>query len=327
MFVYDPDQPRSQETIIDTVYYNNDEIINKYSGFEPRISIRYSIGENSSIKMSYNRINQYINQVSNTTVMTPADTWKLSNEYVKPLVCGQYAVGYFRNFRNNMYETSVELYYKKLSHIIEYKNGASLLMNPALEADLLDANGYNYGMELYINKKEGKLTGWVSYVYSTSMRRTSGQSMDEQGNRNTYYPSTYYQPHNLSIGGNYHISRRWRFSWTFVYRTGRPTTLPELSYTVNGNTMIYYSDRNEYRLPDYHRLDIAITCDESLKIKKFWKGSWTFSVINLYGRKNAYSVYYKKEKPSSANNFSNYSLYKLYVIGMPFPTLTYNFSF
>ena len=327
MLVYDPAKPRSRETITDTAYYSKGGIMKKYSGFEPRISLRYSIGENNSLKLSYNRINQYINLVSNTTVMNPADTWKLSNEYVKALVCGQYAVGYFQNFRNNMYETSVELYYKKLDHLIEYKDGASLILNPALEADLLDAKGYNYGAELYINKNKGRLTGWLSYAYSASRRRTSGLSTDQQVNVNNYYPSSYDQPHNLNMVGNYHISRRWRFSWTFSYRIGRPITLPELAYKIKDNTLIYYSDRNKYRLPDYHRLDIAITCDESLKIKKFWKGSWTFSIVNVYGRKNAYSVYYKKDTPSIANNFSNYSLYKLYVIGIPLPTLTYNFTF
>lgn len=228
---------------------------------------------------------------------------------------------------NNTFETSFELYFKQLHHIIEYKDGAVLLMNPAIEAGLLDASGYNYGAEVYINKNKGRLTGWVSYAYSVSKRHTTSALSEEQVNRNSYFPSTYDQPHNLNIIGNYHISRRWRFSWTFTYRTGRPVTLPELTYTVGNNTLIYYSDRNKFRLPDYHRLDLAITCDESLRIKKFWKGSWTFSIVNVYGRKNAYSVYFQKATPSASNSYKNYSLYMLYVIGRPLPTLTYNFSF
>jgi hypothetical protein len=149
---------------------------------------------------------------------------------------------------------------------------------------------------------------------------TNGKTATEQVNDNEYFPSVYDKPHNLNLVGNYHISRRWRFSWTYSYSTGRPVTLPEYKFEVGGNELVHYSDRNEYRLPDYHRLDVSITCDESLKIKKFWKGSWTFSIINVYGRKNLYSTYFQKEYP-------NYNLYALYIIGRPLPTLTYNFSF
>jgi len=327
MFVYNPSQPLSPESIVDTIDYGKNKSVKSYSGLEPRASLRYTIDDNSSVKISYNRINQYINMVSNTMVMNPADVWKLSNEYVKPLACDQLAIGYFRNLHKNMFETSIEVYYKKLKNIVEYKDGASIMLNPKLEADLLNANGYNYGTEIYIKKSSGRLTGWISYAYSSSLRHTSGANVTEQINRNAYFPSSYDKPHNLNIVGNYHISRRWRFSWTFSYNTGRPTTLPELKYAVGNNQLVYYSDRNKYRLPDYHRLDVAITCDESLRVKKFWKGSWTFSIVNVYGRKNAYSIYFHKEIPSEINNYRSYSLYKLYIIGRPLPTLTYNFSF
>jgi hypothetical protein len=320
VFLYRPSSAKSEETIIDTLHYGKNKSIANYSGFEPRISFRYTINENSSVKLSYNRINQYINIVSNSSVMNPADCWKLSDTYVEPLKCDQYALGYYRNFKNNMFEISIETYYKKLQHIIEYKDGASLLVNQTLDADLLNAKGYNYGVELYIKKNSGRLTGWLTYSYSTSQRRTYSKTASEQVNRNEYYPSVYDKPHNLNLVGNYHISRRWRFSGAFSYSTGRPVTLPEYKYAVGGNELVYYSDRNKYRLPAYHRLDISITCDESLKIKKFWKGSWTFSIINLYGRKNLYSSYFLKEN-------SNYNLYALYIIGRPLPTLTYNFSF
>jgi hypothetical protein len=320
VFVYNPSEVKSEESIIDTAHYGKNKTIASYSGFEPRISFRYTINENSSFKVSYNRINQYINLVSNSTVMNPADLWKLSDTYVKPLKCDQYALGYYRNFKKNMFETSLEIYYKRLKNIIEYKDGASLLVNPTLDADLLNAKGYNYGIELYVKKNSGRLTGWLTYSYSASKRRTNGQTTSEQVNRNEYFPSVYDKPHNLNVIGNYHISRRWRFSWAFSYSTGRPVTLPEYKYSLGGNELVYYSDRNKYRLPDYHRLDISITRDESLKIKKFWKGSWTFSIVNLYGRKNLYSSYFQKE-------ISDYNLYALYIIGRPLPTLTYNFSF
>jgi hypothetical protein len=259
--------------------------------------------------------------------MNPADVWKLSDTYVKPLVCDQLALGFFRNFSGNTFETSAEFYYKKLNHIIEYKNGATLMLNPTLEADLLDASGYNYGTELFIRKNAGRMTGWLSYAYSTARRRTRGIFKEDRVNGNRYFPSSYDQPHSMNMVGNYHLSRRWRFSWTFTYSTGRPVTLPELAYTVGDNQLIYYSDRNKYRLPDYHRLDVAITCDESLRIKKFWKGSWTFSIINLYGRKNKYSVYFLRDAPVQSASYGPNSLYSLYIIGRPLPALTYNFTF
>jgi hypothetical protein len=327
LFVYDPLRPRSRETIIDTLHYGLNKPINSWSGWEPRISVRYSFNDNNSLKLSLTRVRQHINLVSNTTVMNPADVWKLSNAYVKPLVCDQLAVGFFRNFAKNSFETSLELYYKKMNHLIEYKNGASLILNPALEADLLDASGYNCGAELYLRKNTGRLTGWLSYALSTSQRHSNGTNRESQVNENRWFPSSNDQPHSLNMVGNYYISKRWRFSWTFTYNTGRPVTLPELIYTVGDHQLIYYSDRNKYRLPDYHRLDVAITRDESLRIKKFWKGSWTFSVINLYGRKNKYSVFFQRNPPVEAGNNRQNSLYALYIIGRPLPALTYNFTF
>ena len=320
VFVYDPSVVKSKESIVDTVHYEKNKTIASYSGFEPRISFRYTINDNSSVKLSFSLINQYINLVSNSTVMNPADLWKMSNTYSKPLRCDQYALGYYRNFRKNMFETSLEIYYKRLTNIIEYKDGASLLLNPNLDADLLNAKGYNYGVELYVRKNSGRLTGWLTYSYSVSKRRTNGITPSEQVNKNEYFPSIYDKPHNLNVIGSYHLSKRWRFSWAFSFSTGRPVTLPEYKYSAGGIELVYYSDRNKYRLPDYHRLDISITCDESLKNKKFWKGSWTFSIVNLYSRKNLYSSYLQEE-------ISDYSLYALYIIGRPLPTLTYNFSF
>jgi hypothetical protein len=327
VFMYDPKRPRSEETITDTLFYGKNKPVKTWSGIEPRLSVRYSFNDLNSIKLSFTRMRQYINLISNTTVMNPADIWKLSNNYVNPLVCDQLAAGYFHNFLNNAFETSVEVYYKKLNHIIEYKNGATLILNPSLEDDLLDASGYNYGAELYVRKNSGRLTGWLSYAYSKAQRHTHGFNKEEQVNGNRYFPSSYDQPHSMNMVGNYHISRRWRFSWTFTYSTGRPVTLPELSYIVGDNQLIYYSERNKYRLPDYHRMDIAITCDESLRQKKFWKGSWTLSVINLYGRKNKYSVFFQKDPPIESSSFRHNSLYSLYIIGRPLPALTYNFTF
>jgi hypothetical protein len=326
-FIYKEAGPITKENIVDTIFYSKGSKIKKYSGLEPRLSLRYSINDVSSVKLSYSRMNQYINLISNTSVMAPTDIWHLSDLYAKPLKCDQYTLGYFHNFKSGAIETSLELYYKTLTNLIEYKNGAQLLLNDHLETDLINAKGKDYGIEAYLKKNTGKLTGWISYTYSRALEKTTGEDASSQINNNNYFPSNYDKPHNLVINLNYHISRRWRFSGSFLYSTGRPVTLPEVQYDYEGYQILYYSDRNKYRLPDYNRLDIAITWDESLRKKKIWKGSWTLSVINLYGRKNAYSVFYERDVPSAENNYREYSLYKLYIIGRPLPTLTYNFSF
>lgn len=327
IYIYQPDLPRTPGSVTDSLIYGNNKPICWYSGIEPRLSLRFTISNNSSVKLSYNRIHQFVNLVSNTAVMAPTDVWKLSSPNLKPLTCDHFVVGYFRNFKNNTYETSIELYYKSLMNAIEYKNGADLLLNPYLEADLTNVKGYNYGVELYVKKNTGKLTGWVSYTFSRSLQKTNGIFTEDKINDNQLFPSNFDRPNNLILNANYHISKRWRFNGTFTYSTGRPVTLPELKFDYQGYQLLYYSDRNKYRLPDYHRLDVSITHDESLRIRKKWKGSWTFSVINLYGRKNAYSVFYKKEGHLVSNDYRQYDTYMLYIIGRPLPLLTYNFTF
>jgi hypothetical protein len=327
VYVYMPDSPKNRESIIDSVNYGNNKPIISYSGLEPRVSLRFSISERSSVKLSYNRIHQYINLVSNTAVMTPSDVWKLSSPDLKPLRCDHLAIGYFQNFKNNYIESSIEIYYKRLKNAIDYKNGTKILLNPYLETDLLNVIGNNFGVELYIKKNTGKLTGWASYTYSRSIQKSTGVYEEEKINNNKYFPSSYDRPNNLIINLNYHISRRWRFGSTFTYNTGRPVTLPELKFSYRDFQLLYFSDRNKYRLPDYHRLDVSITYDKSLKIRKNWKSSWTLSIVNLYGRQNAYSVFYKKEEHMVSNEYKLYDTYMLYIIGIPFTTLTYNFSF
>ena len=327
IYIYQSGVPRSRGSVIDSLTYANNKPICRYSGLEPRISLRFTLSDNSSVKLSYNRIHQYINLVSNTAVMAPTDVWKLSSPNLKPLTCDHFAVGYFKNFKNNMYETSIEAYYKSLTNAIEYKNGADLLLNPYLEADLTNVRGYNYGVELYVKKNSGRLTGWVSYTFSRSLQQSNGVFTEDKINDNQIFPSNFDRPNNLILNANYHISKRWRFNGTFTYSTGRPVTLPELKFDYQGYQLLYYSDRNKYRLPDYHRLDVSMTLDESLKIKRKWKGSWTFSIINLYGRKNAYSVYYQKGAHMVSNEYRQYDTYMLYIIGRPLPMLTYNFTF
>ncbi|MEE4176281.1 MAG: TonB-dependent receptor [Bacteroides sp.] len=324
--LYEENMPRLPENIIDTLWYDSNEVMASYNGLEPRAGLRFNVGETSSVKLSFSRINQYINLISNTSVMAPADIWKLSDRHLKPLRSDQYAVGYFRNFLDNSIETSVEAYFKQLHNAIEYKSGAEIALNDYLETDIINAEGYNYGLEFYVRKNAGRLTGWTSYTWSASRVRSASPYAESQINGNEYFPSNFDRPHNLVINANYHISRRWRLAGTFTYNTGRPITLPEHTFLQGSNQLIYYSDRNKYRLPDYHRLDISITLDENLRVNRRGKGSWTVSIMNLYGRKNPFSVFYKKQ-PTGLYEPRSFKLYQLYIIGRPLPTLTYNFSF
>ncbi len=317
----------STVNIIDSVSYGKYEANSNYSGFEPRMGLKFQVDASSSVKLSYNRTLQYINLVSNSSVSAPSDTWYLSNRYIKPTLNEQIALGYFKNFMNNTVETSIELYYKKSKNNIETKNNAIILMNRSLETELINTLGYAYGIELYVKKVTGKLTGWVSYTFSQAQRRSQSLIPEEQINANAYFPSDYDKPHNLIVNGTFQITRQWRVGGTFTYSTGRPITLPELAFSSGGNQLIYYSDRNKYRLPEYHRLDLSLSYDGSLRVKKKWYSYWTLSLVNVYSRKNIHSVFYQKTAPSQANNYQQYALYKLTIIGRPLPTLTYNFNF
>ncbi len=327
MRIFKQDMPQLADNVLEVQDYKKSDIAYSHNGIEPRFSIIYKLNTESSVKASYSKMHQYFNLVSNTSVMAPTDVWKLSDNNILPLICNQVAVGYYRNFMKKALEASVEVYYKKLDNVSEYKEGAKLLMNESLETDLIPAKGFNYGVELYVKKISGRLTGWASYTYSRSIRQTTSPFDEEKIKNNETFNSNYDRPHNFISVANYHISRRWRFSATFMLNSGRPVTLPEMKYFYQGNQLIYYSDRNEYRLPYYHRLDVSITLDESLRLKKKWKGSWSLSIVNLYSRKNAYSTFYQKEMANESNNYKTFSLYKLYIIGRPLPTLTYNFTF
>ena len=324
--IYEQDQPMIEDNIVEERYYEKNDIVTKYGGLEPRFGFRYQTGETSSVKVSYNRINQYINLISNTSVMSPTDLWKLSDEHIEPLQSDQYAIGYFRNFQNNTIEASLEAYYRNFDNSIEYQSGAEIVMNDMLESDVINAEGYGYGLELYIRKNTGRLTGWTSYTYSSSMRRSQEHFEQNQINKNSYFPSNYDRPHNMVMNLNYEISRRWSFNAVFTYSTGRPVTIPEKTYSYGGDQLIYYSDRNDYRLPDYHRLDLSISLGENLRTDQRGKGSLTFSLMNVYGRKNPYSLFYKRE-PASAGSARSFQLYQLYILGRPLPTITYNYSF
>lgn len=324
---YDPAQTINSGSVIDSTVFGAWQTAKMYHGIEPRLSMKFNLANNGSIRLSYQRIHQFMNQVSNTSVISPADFWKSSDAHIQPLISDQFAVGLFKTPQRGLFETSAEVYYKKLQNLLEYKNGAVLVMNHHVEADIINADGYSYGLELFLKKNAGRLNGWVSYTYSRTMRQTDNKFTEDVINGRKYYPSVYDKPHDLSTVMNYQISRRWRFSGNFVLSSGRPVTLPEQKYTFDGRQIVYYSDRNKYRMPPYHRMDVSITLDENLRKKRMWKGSWTFSIYNLYGRKNPYSIFYRKDASIQKVNKDQYAIYKLSVIGVPVPSITYNFKF
>lgn len=325
--IYDPDQAKSSGSVIDSLVFGKDQIVKSYSGIEPRLALSYETKDGYSLKMSYQRTRQYINQISNSAVISPAEIWKTCDYHLKPLISDQVAFAVSNSNLMKGYDLMGEVYYKKLKNLIEYKNGAQIIMNKHLETDLVPSNGYSYGVEFSLNKNQGRLTGWLNYVYSRTMRKTTSNFDEEMINKGKYFPSIYDKPHDLSVAATYNISRRWRISGNFVFISGRPVTLPELTYQYGGETLVYYSDRNKYRMPPYHRFDFSITFDENLRKKRMWKGSWTLSIYNLYGRKNPYSVYYRKTAASADTNYGTYSLFSLSVIGVPVPSITYNFTF
>ncbi|MFW5760253.1 MAG: TonB-dependent receptor plug domain-containing protein, partial [Cyclobacteriaceae bacterium] len=306
--------------IQDTTSYASGEVINSYGGPEFRFSLRYLLAANSSLKVSYNRMRQYIHMLSNTTAISPTDTWKLSDSHVRPQIGDQYAIGYFRNMKNNTIEASVEAYYKTMQDFLDFKSGAILFLNPAIETDIINAYGKAYGIELMLKKMTGKLNGWLSYTYSRSFVQINKPETSDVINRGEFFPSNFDKPHDVTLVGNYRFSRRFSFSLNFTYSTGRPITLPQAKYSYEGSKRIHYSDRNQYRIPDYMRADIAFNLEGNHIIKKLNHSSWTLAVYNLLGRRNAYSVFF-----DSNNGVING--YQLSIFGQPIPTLTWNFKF
>lgn len=321
VYRYSEGASREAENIEDTISYTRGKSIADYSGAEPRAAIRYSVTDNFSIKLSYNRMRQYIQMLSNTTAITPTDTWKLSDRYVRPQLGDQVSLGFYKNLKGkNLIETSVEGYYKLMNNTLDYKNGAILLLNHHLETDILNARGEAYGLEFLIKKNAGKLNGWMSYAYSRSFLKTKGKYSNETINRGESYVSNFDKPHAVNFIGNYKFSRRFNFSLNLVYSTGRPITLPIVKYEVGGTSRVYYSDRNAYRVPDYFRSDVSINFEGNHKIRKLAHSSWTFAVYNLLGRSNAYSIFFKSE-------YGKINGYKLSIFAQPIPTITYNFKF
>jgi hypothetical protein len=295
----------------DQIDYDKGEIFNTQINLEPRLGAIYQINEFSSIKASYLRTVQYAQVATNATGGIPFDLWFPASPNIEPQKCDQFALGYFRNFLNDEIETSVEVYYKKMHNVIDFVDNASFIGNLYIDGEVRKGKGYAYGIEFLARKNFGDFSGWISYTYSKSMRKTPGINFDRE------YVSPYDKPHNISIVLNYAFNKRFDVSATWVYTTGQPVTYPCGKYTVDGITYAIYDGRNNSRYPDYHRLDLSATI--KCKEKKNWQGEWNFSVYNAYGRKNVWAVLFIPE----GNTISTQSVALFSFI----PSVSYNFKF
>jgi hypothetical protein len=310
--------PRSTANITDTTYFKAGSIVKMYPTIDFRISSRYVISPSLSLKAGYQRVNQFVHMVSNNTSMSPTDVWKLSDKYIKPEKSDQISLGLVHLYIKRDIESSVELYYKRLENLLDYKSGAVLLMNEHLETDIIQGRGKAYGAEFMVKKQSGNLTGWVSYTYSRVLLKTDSEFEEERINNGEFFPASYDKPHDLKIVANAKLSRRFNVTANYAYNTGRPITYPVAFFTFNNASHIYYSNRNEFRIPDYMRLDLAATLNGNLKAQKLVHSSLTFTVYNVFGRKNPYSIFFKTEN-GQVNG------YQMSIFARQIYMVTYNF--
>lgn len=305
-----------------TKYFGSNEKIADYSNFEPRFTISYEIDKDQSVKAGYNRMVQYMQLVSNTASPTPLDVWTPSDNYIKPQLADQVAVGYFKNFKDGDYTLELETYYKKVQNRIDYIDGADLIANEAIEQVLLNGRMRSYGLEMMIKKNEGRLNGWVSYTLSRSEQQTPGRTPTEIGiNNGDWYRSAYDKTHNLAVTGNYKLNKKWSFGANFTLQSGQPVTYPSGKYVFQGVTVPSYNSRNEDRLPAYHRMDISATLTPKKYENRKFKGEWVFGIYNIYSRYNAASISFRQNAETGANE-----AVKLSIFGIV-PSVSYNFKF
>ncbi|AUC18509.1 TonB-dependent receptor, partial [Polaribacter reichenbachii] len=318
--IYEENLPLSSSSLLEVKEYGKNEFIKNYFGPEYRLSLRYFLKENVSIKASFNNVYQYIHTLSNNTTPSPTDTWKLSDLNIKPQESIQYSLGVYTNTLNNQYEFSLEGYYKNFDNILDYKVGAKLLLNEAIETEILQGTGKAYGIELLLKKTTGKLNGWVSYTYSRSLNKFFGEFNEEIINSGEYFPSNFDKPHDLSLVTNFKFSKRLSISTNFFYQTGRPVTYPVGNYLYNGPEYVLYSDRNKFRIDDYYRLDLSFNFEGNHKLNKAIHTFWNFSIYNVLGRNNPYSVFFQ-------NIDGNVKAFQSTIFSQPVPTISFNLKF
>ncbi len=318
--IYAENLSKSDANIESTQEYGTGKAFNTYHGPEYRLGATFLLNANLSIKAGYNTQRQYIHMMSNTTAMSPTDIWKLSDLNIAPQTGEQFSLGIYKNFKSNSIEASVEGYYKNINNFLDYKSGAQLILNHKIEQDVLPTQGKAYGIEFLLKKSIGRLNGWVSYTYSKIMLKTKDVEGANSINQGKFYPANYDKPHDATLIGNYQFSQRFSVSLNVTYSTGRPITLPVGRYFSNGGQRLLYSERNQYRIPNYFRSDISLNILGNHKIKQLTHNSWTIGVYNLTNRKNAFSTFFVSE-----NRVING--YQLSIFGTAIPFVNYNIRF
>ncbi|KZS41846.1 collagen-binding protein [Aquimarina aggregata] len=315
--IYESAEPVGTESI------SRSKQIETFTNFEPRVSLAYAFNDNTSIKASYNRMAQYLHLLSNTSSPTPLDVWTPSGRYIKPQLLNQYAIGYFKNIKDNEYSIETEIFYKDIKNRIDYIDGADLIANNAIEQDILNGEARAYGLELLLRKNEGKFKGWFAYTLSKSEQRTPGRTPIETGiNNGEWYNTPYDKTHDISFNGSYELNKKWKFGTNFVFQTGQPTNYPSGQFEFQGLVIpIYDGPRNDQRLPSYHRIDISATLTPRKNKSRKWQGEWVFSVYNLYNRKNAASITFGRNTDTGVNEATRTAIFGIV------PAVTYNFKF
>jgi hypothetical protein len=307
---------------IGTESFNKKDVIESFHKLEPRLSLAYQINNSTSIKGSYNRINQYLHLLSNTSSPTPLDVWTPSGKYVKPQELDQFAIGYFKNFNDNSYSVEVESFFKTVKNRIDYIDGADLIANNAIEQVILNGKAKAYGLEVLFKKNEGKFKGWLAYTLSKSQQQTKGRNASEIGiNNGNWYNTPYNKTHDISLTGSYQWSKKLKLNSNFLFQTGQPTTYPNAQYTYNNVSIPNFSDRNSNRLPAYHRLDISATYTPKLQKTNGWQSYWVFGIYNVYNRRNAASISFSQNNTTGTNEATRLAIFGI------IPSVSYNFKF
>jgi outer membrane receptor protein involved in Fe transport len=307
---------------IDSKTLNKSKVEKYFQALEPRVALAYSLNDNQSVKLSYNRMNQYLHLITNTSSPTPLDIWAPSGKYIDPQVLDQVAIGYYQNIRDADYSLEIESFYKKIKNRIDYIDGANLVANNAIEQVILPGKARAYGLEFLFKKNTGNFTGWFAYTLSKSEQKTPGRTPLETGiNNGSWYNTAYDKTHDISITASYELNEKWQINSNFNYQTGLPTTYPNAQYTFENLVIPVYSARNSERLPAYHRLDISATYTPSKNKNRNYKSSWNFGIYNLYARKNAVSLSFRNNDDTGMNEAVRLSIFGI------IPSVTYNFKF
>ena len=303
-------------------YFSKSKSIKTFAHLEPRLGLSYQLNQTSSVKASYTKSTQYLHLLSNTSSVTPLDVWTPSGEYIKPQISNQVALGYYKKIKDNTFALELETYYKHVDNRIDYIDGSSLIGNNNIETEILNGEARAYGLEVLVRKNKGKFTGWLAYTLSKSEQRALGGNAGGPGiNNGDWYNTAYDRTHDVSLTGAYTLNDKWRFSTNFVFQTGRPVTYPNGQYTYEGLSVATYSNRNEDRLPAYHRLDISATFTPKKHESKRWKSEWVFGIYNAYNRKNAASISFNQNRETGLNEATRISIFGI------IPSVTYNFKF